>query len=63
MRSTTVAMALAVFALIGCGDSADNPASADHNAVSPATDNVNPSDTEQMTEGIQLVTLRLPGMT
>ena len=63
MRSTTVALALAVFALVGCGGSADNPTSAGSNSINSTNDSVNSTVDEQAAEGMQLVTLRLPGMT
>ncbi|MCH2201715.1 MAG: hypothetical protein MK102_07080 [Fuerstiella sp.] len=53
MRSTKVALALTVFTLGGCGGTADNPTGV----------SVNSTVDGQVAEGMQLVTLRLPGMT
>ena len=48
---------------VGCGGSADNPTSAGSNSINSTNDSVNSTVDEQAAEGMQLVTLRLPGMT
>ena len=53
MRSTTVVMFLMVFVLTGCGGQADKSTNA----------NGGSTVTEQVAEGMQLVKLKLPGMT